>query len=117
LTQVVNLADTTTALSSSLNPSTFGAAVTVTAAVTVNAPGAGTPAGSVTFTIDNDTANQPIVTLDASGNATLTLPSLDAGAHTISAAYGATASFHGSSAGLTQNINQAATTTTLTPSQ
>src|SRR5207237_2218566 len=49
LSQVVNKADTTTALSSSANPSVVGQAVTFTASVTVTAPGTGTPSGAVTF--------------------------------------------------------------------
>src|SRR5207249_3170676 len=51
VSQVVNVtkADTTTALSSSANPSAVGQAVTFTASVTVTAPGAGTPSGTVTF--------------------------------------------------------------------
>jgi hypothetical protein len=49
LTQTVNQANTTTAVSSSVNPSNVGQAVIFTATVTVVAPGAGTPTGSVTF--------------------------------------------------------------------
>src|SRR5262249_22080024 len=48
LTQTVNAAATSTSVSSSLNPSTFGQSVTFTATVTANAPGAGTPTGTVT---------------------------------------------------------------------
>ena len=47
--QVVQKADTSTALVSSVNPSKFGQAVTFTATVSVVAPGAGTPTGTVTF--------------------------------------------------------------------
>src|SRR5439155_1116337 len=49
VSQVVNKVDTTTALSSSANPSVVGQAVTFTASVTGTAPGAGTPSGTVTF--------------------------------------------------------------------
>src|SRR5262249_52931876 len=47
LSQAVNQAATTTALASSPNPSTYGQLVTLTATVTVAAPGAGTPTGTV----------------------------------------------------------------------
>src|SRR5262249_37307258 len=49
LTQAVNQGATTTAVASSLNPSTFGQTVIFTATVTPVAPAAGTPTGTVTF--------------------------------------------------------------------
>ena len=49
LIQTVNKAATTTTLTSAPNPSTFGQPTTLTATVTVNPPGAGTPTGTVTF--------------------------------------------------------------------
>ena len=50
LSQTVNRDSTTTSLVSSANPSVYGQSVTFTATVAANAPGSGTPAGSVTFT-------------------------------------------------------------------
>ena len=47
--QTVNAADTSTAVSSSANPSEYGGAVTLTANTTVTSPGAGTAGGSVQF--------------------------------------------------------------------
>ena len=55
LSQEVNPAATTTALTSSANPSVFGQSVTFTATVSVPGPGAGTPTGTVTF-MDGATA-------------------------------------------------------------
>src|SRR2546427_9204455 len=52
LTQVVNKADTTTTVVSSVNPSVSGQWVTFTATVSVNSPGsaaAANPTGTVTF--------------------------------------------------------------------
>ena len=49
LSHTVAQAQTTTSISSSLHPSSFGQPVTFTAAVTVNFPGSGTPTGTVTF--------------------------------------------------------------------
>ncbi len=49
VTQSVNQASTSTALTSSQNPGVVGQPVTYTAAVTVQGPGSGTPTGSVSF--------------------------------------------------------------------
>src|SRR5207248_936522 len=67
--QQVNKAATTTAAASSPNPAVFGAAVTLSAAVAVVDPGAGTPTGTVTF-YDGTTCLGP-GNLDAAGHATL----------------------------------------------
>src|SRR5438132_11833305 len=56
LNQTVNQANTTVAVSASADPSTFGQSVMFTAAV---ASSAGTPTGTVTFTIDG--VSQPSV--------------------------------------------------------
>jgi hypothetical protein len=84
---------TTTTLASSVSPSTVGQPVTFTATV---APGgaAGTPSGSVTFTIDG--VSQPPVPLHAVNGrdqAALSIASLSQGTHTIRAAYSGDASF------------------------
>ena len=85
LTQTVNKANTTTSLTSSANPSVRRQAVTFTATVAVVSPGAGTPAGTVTF---NDGATVlGTRTLNASGIATFTTSSLRVGTHTITAVY------------------------------
>ena len=60
LSQVVNLDSTSTALTASINPAVFGQSVTFTATVTANAPGAGTPTGTISFmegstTLDTET--------------------------------------------------------------
>ena len=97
---------TTTNLSSSLNPSTYGQAVTFTANVT--GPG-GTPTGSVTF---SDGATQLGTATLSSGNATFTTSVLTAGGHSITASYSGDTNFAaGISGPLAQNVNQATTTT------
>jgi large repetitive protein len=109
LSQSVNQAATTTALSSSADPSAAGAPVTVTATVTAVAPGAGTPTGQVVFTVDG-TAQAPVAL--ASGSATLALTGLAPGTHTVTAAYqGSTAYAASTSAALTQSVLPATTTT------
>ena len=103
---------TTTALSSSANPSVFGQAVTLTATVSVTS-GSGTPTGSVSFS-DGSTA---LGTASLSGGvATLTASSLSIGTHAITAAYAGDGTFLGSSGTLSQAVNPAATSVTVTPS-
>jgi hypothetical protein len=107
--QTVNPAATTAAVASSLNPSKFGQSVTLTATVTVNSPGAGTPAGTVTF-LENG-ATLGTATLDGTGKAALTTIQLLIGTDTITAVYGGASNFGGStSAALTQTVNIGAPT-------
>jgi hypothetical protein len=106
LSQVVNRASTTTTLASSANPSTFGQPVTFTATVTVNSPGAGTPAGTVRF-MDGSTLLM-IVALDSSGNASFTTSTLSVGSHNIKAIYSGNGQYNLSrSAVLVQVVNAA----------
>src|SRR5207237_4225638 len=58
--QTVNKANTSTALSSSLNPSTAGQNVTFTATISIHAPAAGTPTGTVQFQMDGSNAGSPV---------------------------------------------------------
>jgi Protein kinase domain/Bacterial Ig-like domain (group 3)/IPT/TIG domain len=119
LTQTVNQAATTTALSSSANPSVVGQSVTFTATVRVNPPGGGTPAGTVAFS-DGGTAisgcgAQPVDAGTGTATCTVTYPS--PGSHSITASYGGDGNDTAStSAALTQTVNKAATTTTLSSS-
>jgi probable HAF family extracellular repeat protein len=85
-------ASTSTALSSSADPSGAGQSVTFTATVSSSA---GTPTGSVQFKADG--ANLGSVTLSSGGVATLTTSSLTAGSHTITADYGGDSNFASSS--------------------
>ena len=82
-------AATTTAVTSSVNPSDFGQSVTFTATVT---SGAGTPTGSVQFK-DNGTNLGAAVNLNGSGVATVSTSTLTVGTHTITAEYGGSTSF------------------------
>ncbi|MBY0523748.1 MAG: Ig-like domain-containing protein [Gemmataceae bacterium] len=87
--------------------------MTFTATVAAVPPGAGTPDGTVTFTIDG--VDQAPVNL-SDGTATFRTATLPAGTHTVSATYvSADGNFSGStSAGVTQTVNPAATTTNVT---
>jgi len=99
-------ATTSTAVSSSPNPSTYGSNVTFTATVT---SAGGTPTGSVVFTIDGS-AGSP-VTVDGNGQATYSTTSLSVGSHTVSAAFTGTNGY-GNSSG--NGTNQSVTATTST---
>jgi len=104
----INKADTTTTLSSSVNPSLLNQSVTFTATVAVVAPGAGTRTGTVTFK-DGSTiiSTGPV---NASGIATFTTSALAVGAHPITAVYGGDANFNGStSSSLSQQVSYAST--------
>ncbi|MDA2936856.1 Ig-like domain-containing protein, partial [Acidobacteria bacterium AH-259-A15] len=111
LTQVVSQAATTTSLISSLNPSVFGQAVTLTATVTVPSPGTGTPTGTVTFSEGVTVLGTGSV--DGSGLATVTVSNLSVGSRSIDAQYSGDSSFEGSSTStpLPQTVNTRATTT------
>ena len=114
--QNVQPLSTTTAVNSSVNPSVFGQSVTFTAAVTVTAPGTGTPSGNANFSIDGGAPQaQP---LDASGHATLSSATLAVGTHTVAVTYAGDSNFSASNSTLTpvQTVNKSATQTTLTSS-
>ena len=104
--QIVDKATTQTNLASSHDGSTFGDAVTFTATVTVKAPGAGLPSGSVVFK-DGDVVVAGPVALDADGNAAFTTSTLGAGVHTIAAEYSGSDTHNGSTGWFDQTVNKA----------
>jgi len=77
------LSPTTTALKSSANPVQTGQTVTFTATVT----GGATPTGTVTFSDGSTVLGGGPVGLNGSGQASLSMSSLSAGDHSISATY------------------------------
>ena len=104
---------TTTAIASSLNPSTVGQSVTLTTGVTTMVGNVGIPTGTVTFKADG--LSLGAVSLDANGIAALTTSALTAGSHTITAEYGGDAKFGASVSNvLSQVVN--CPPTTLSPS-
>jgi hypothetical protein len=104
LTQTVNPANTTTALVSSTNPARASQALTFTATVTANAPGAGTPTGTVQFQIDGSNFGSP-VTLSGTQATSGAMNSLTVGSHTIKALYSGDSNFVTSGATLFQSVN------------
>jgi hypothetical protein len=115
VTETVNRAATTVALTSSVNPAVTGQAVTFTATATAVAPGAGTPTSTVTFQDGN--AVLGTVAIGAGGTATFTTSFAVAGGHVITAVYNGDSNFSASSQALTEQVNAPtthnATTTTL----
>jgi hypothetical protein len=112
VTQTVTADSTTTTVASSPSTSGYGQGVTFTATVAANAPGAGTPAGSVTFYANGS----PIGTVQqlAGSTAAVTVASLAVGNPTITATYGGNADFTPStSGGLSQTVTVAATTVSM----
>jgi Bacterial Ig-like domain (group 3) len=112
LTQTVNKKTTTTAVSSSLDPSTVGQVVTYTAAVST-----ATATGTVSF----EEAGAPITACAAqpvnSGTATCVVAGPTAGGHSVTAAYSGDGSYAASwSSVLTQTVNKKTPTTTVSSS-
>src|SRR5439155_4041334 len=109
----VNKANTSTAVSSSVNPSVPGQAVTFTATINITSPGGGTPSGTVQFQIDGSSAGSPVNVSTSGGvtTASLSTASLAGGTHSITASYSGDSSFTGSSGTLSggQVVSQAAT--------
>lgn len=108
----VNKADTTTTITGDLpDPSVVGQVITVTFSVSVNAPGAGTPTGSVT--VGDGTVSCTGAVTGGSGACALTFTSV--GAKSLTAAYTGDSSFNGSTStpATTHTVNKAGTTTTI----
>jgi hypothetical protein len=111
VTVIVTRQATTTALSSSANPSSFGQSVTFTATL---ATAAGKPTGQVVFTDDGT----PIDTepLNGPGPVTFTTSNLAVASHPIAAAYSGDAFFADSISAVTQVVNKDATALTIVSS-
>jgi hypothetical protein len=104
---------TRAALTSSVNPSTYGQSVTFT--VTVSPTDGG---GTVSFTAGGTAITgcsaRPLTLVSGSYQATCTTSALAAGNHTIRAAYSGDTNYSGSSAAITQTVSQKPTATGLT---
>ncbi len=108
ITQTVEPALTTTVVTATPNPSTFGTSVELSATVSSVA---GTPTGSVTFT---DGATEIATATLAAGQATATVGAWSVGTHSVSAAYSGATSFQPStSAPISQLVDRAPSTVAL----
>jgi hypothetical protein len=116
--QTVNQANTSTAVSSSANPSSVGQLIRFTATVSAVAPGStlgGTPTGMVTFFDGSTSLGQaPLSTTGGVATATYSSSSLTAGNHTVTASYAGDSNFLASSGTLTQTVSNSATVSTTT---
>jgi hypothetical protein len=102
LTQVVQIATSTTTVVSSANPSAFGGSVTFTASVATNG---GAATGMVTFSDGTTVLGTAVVN---AGSAAFSTSALAVGAHSITAAYAGDANDGTSqSAVLTEQVQQA----------
>jgi len=99
---------TATAVTSNLNPSTFGQSVTFTAAVSSSG---GTPSGNVTFKSGTKALGASAL---VGGVTSFSTSSLGAGMPTITAVYNGSSKFSASSGSVLQTVNKASTTTTIT---
>lgn len=112
LSQVVQGASTSTALTSSANPSVAGQAMTLMAKVSTSS--GGTASGTAQFF--DGSASLGTVTLSG-GAASFTTSSLSVGTHSLKATYGGAGAYGGSTSPiLSQTVNKAATTASVTSS-
>ncbi|MEA2446191.1 MAG: hypothetical protein QOJ12_3483, partial [Thermoleophilales bacterium] len=93
---------TSTSLSSSLNPSSSGQLVVITATVTAASPGAGTPTGVVTF--KEGATVLATRTVDATGKAFFATTALSPGSHNITADFTGTTGWLNSSGAIAQVV-------------
>ena len=113
--QTVNQAQSSTNISSSVNPSVFGQPVLFTATVSAAPPGAGTLTGTLQFKDGTTNLGAPVVVNN--GSATFTTSSLAVGQHSITAVYSGDSNFAGSTGSLpTQTVSRAGSSTSLTSS-
>ncbi|WP_097459084.1 Ig-like domain repeat protein [Mangrovitalea sediminis] len=94
---------TTTTVSGAPNASTYGQTVTITATVS----GTGGPAGTVSFTVDGNSAGTATL---SGGTASITTSSLAVGTHNIVANYPGDINNASSAGSYTQTVNKAAQT-------
>ena len=118
LTESVLRADTATVVSSSPGPSLFGQPIKVTATVASLVQLGVAPGGSVTFYDGVPSPATKLGTATLSGGAaTLNVPLLSVGAHSITATYSGDPDFNPSTAVTTQQVNPAPTSTAVSTSQ
>jgi hypothetical protein len=93
----------TTGVTASVNPSILNQGVTFTATVSAPAGATESPTGTVQFQVDSANVGSAITL--SSGQASLSLSSLTAGPHAITALYSGDSCFFNGSGSLTQNVH------------
>ena len=107
---------TTLLITPATNTPALGATLPVTATITPSAFGSTLPSGTVTFTVDGVTTSIQSVTAGSPSTATVTLPALSPGAHTLSAFYsGDTYYASSTAASIAVTVPKSPTTMTITP--
>jgi len=111
ITQTVNKANPSTSVTSSINPSVFGQSITFKATIS----GSGfTPTGSVTFYDGSTSLGSGTL---SSGQATFSTAAESVGSHSITAHYSGDSNFNAiTSSALTQTVNKATTSASVTSS-
>jgi len=105
----LNLAADTLVLTQTSGPASFGNPVTIQAAI--SSAVAGTPTGTVSFSVDgNNQSTSPTVT---NGVATITLNGLTGGSHAVCGSYTGDNNYRPSNSCITVIVAKVATTTTL----
>lgn len=115
-THTVNKAATRTVVTSSAPVSVFGQPVTFTAEVSVLAPGAGSPTGTITFTDGGTVLGSADVSSATGGVGSVTVDDLTVGQHAVVATYDGDDSFNGSNGSVAQKVQRAQTSTLVTSS-
>ena len=101
----VTAVQSSTVLSSSLNPSTFGNSVTLTAQVTGSTSPTPVPTGTITFV--DGAVTLGMAPLNASASASFTTAALTGGSHSVTAAYSGDGNNTTSTGSVTQVVNPA----------
>lgn len=115
LSQTVNQAGTTIVVTFPGTALVFGQSLTLTATLSVTAPGAGTPTGSITFR--DGTTVLGTSALTNGRTATLDTSSLPVGTRSLTVEYAGDTNFGRSTSGVvSQNVNRARTTISLATS-
>jgi hypothetical protein len=117
VTQLVNQDGSTTAVTSSANPSSFGQTVTYTATVAANSPGSGTPTGTVTFHDGGSNVSGCVALTVSSGSITCVQTYNSLAAHNVTVVYAGDANFvMSTSSNLTQTVVRDTVAITVTSS-
>lgn len=116
ITQTVNKAATTTSLLSNAPNSVFGQPVTFTASVSVTAPGAGAPSGTIVFKDGASVIGTQPVSSATGEQASITTTGLAVAQHAITATYSGDGSFLTSSSSVVQKVTRALTSTVVASS-
>jgi hypothetical protein len=116
ITQVVNKASTKTTLTSSSPTAVFGQPVTFTASVSVLAPGAGSPSGTIVFKDGSTVIGTQPVSSATGEQASITVSNLSVAQHAISAVYSGDDDFNPSTGNVSQTVTRAQTSTVIASS-